>query len=140
MFKTAPAVQASSTLNPAVHQALRAVLSAGLLLDASGDLEELLLALRVTGREDAVTDLCEVRMLIAADDWMAALRLLRQLESTGRVVPLIAALQSWCLYNVRDSEWRFYARKALQTADPITTSIVQRFLEPHERAEFDLAA
>ncbi|MGF6971887.1 type III secretion protein HrpB1 [Paraburkholderia sp. JPY465] len=104
------------------------IFSEGLHLDARTDLEDLLLLLRQIHPRRMIVDTCEVRMLIKSQRWLDALRLLRQIDAQGYGSPVIAALQSWCLYRLADQDWKRCALEVLHSNDTAALAVVAKFL------------
>ncbi|AOJ84196.1 hypothetical protein WS86_26900 [Burkholderia savannae] len=126
--------------NKAALRALLSAFSAGLRANAHADLDELLLALRALQPRNAAVDLCDVRLRISRRDWIGALHILRTLEEQERGTPLCSALQSWCLFALRDDDWRRYAQTVLLSGDRASTALVGRFLKVNELAASDRGA
>ncbi|MEX3640307.1 HrpB1 family type III secretion system apparatus protein [Paraburkholderia sp. BR14320] len=119
---------ANVTVPFAVRDVLLWIFSEGLHLDARTDLEDLLLLLRQIHPRRVIVDTYEVRMLIKSQRWLDALRLLRQIEAQGYGSPVIAALQSWCLYRLADHDWKRCALEVLHSSDTAALAVVATFL------------
>ncbi|RZF23375.1 hypothetical protein EVC45_44980 [Paraburkholderia sp. UYCP14C] len=117
-----------SQLGFAVLDVLLWIFSEGLHLDARTDLEDLLLLLRQIHPRRVIVDICEVRMLIKWQRWLDASRLLRQIDARGQGSPVLAALQSWCLYRLADHDWKRCAVEVLRSGDPAALAVVAKFL------------
>jgi type III secretion protein HrpB1 len=115
--------------DPVVLGVLLSVFAAGLRIGAHAELEELLIVLRLLHPKPAAVDICEVRLLIARRRWVDALRLLRQMEEQGNGSPGVWALQGWCLYVMRDTDWRRCVSAVLRAGEPTALASTARFLE-----------
>ena len=117
---------------PAVLNFLLTVFAAALRAQAHADAEELLLALRAVHPKQVVVDLCEVRLLVNAQRWVDALRLLRQIEAQGNGSPVVSALEGWCLHVLGDESWRRCVADVVKSSDITGLTIASKFLEINE--------
>lgn len=112
------------------------IFSAGLPTAPREELDDLLIAMQVLRPDDPQVLMCEARMLIRFQDWIGAVRILKQLEG-GNIVDksLIFSLLAGCLYQIGDSEWCRYAADLLQfSAGPAALILLSRFLRHSDRA------
>ncbi|WP_233411847.1 HrpB1 family type III secretion system apparatus protein [Paraburkholderia kururiensis] len=121
--------------DPVVLGVLLSIFATGLRIGAHAELEDLLIVLRLLHPKQAAVDICEVRLLIARHRWVDALRLLRQMEEQGNGSPVVWALQGWCLYVMRDTDWRRCVSAVLRAGDPTALAITARFLEVPEAGD-----
>lgn len=116
--------------NTTALRVLLTLFSAGLRGGARSELEELLLAIRALQPQGNVADICEVRLLIGAGQWVEALHVLRQMDASGNGSSLCSALQAWCLYTLGDKEWQRHVAAVMDGGgDAASTALVQRFLQ-----------
>jgi type III secretion protein HrpB1 len=118
--------------SPAVLNFLLTVFAAALRAQSHADAEELLLALRAVHPKQVVVDLCEVRLLVNAQRWVDALRLLRQIEAQGNGSPVVSALEGWCLHVLGDESWRRCVADVVKSSDITGLTIASKFLEINE--------
>ena len=118
--------------SPAVLNFMLTMFAAALRVQAHSEAEELLLALRVVHPKQTVTDLCEVRLLVNAQRWVDALRLLRQIEAQGNGSPVVSALEGWCLHVLGDEGWRRCIADVVKSSNPTGLTIASKFLEVSE--------
>ncbi len=114
---------------PAVLNFLLTIFAGALRVQAHAEAEELLLALRLLHPKQVVVDLCEVRLLVNAQRWVEALRLLRQIEEQGNGSPVVSALQGWCLHVLGDDAWRRCIADVVKSSDATGLTIAGKFLE-----------
>jgi type III secretion protein HrpB1 len=117
---------------PAVLNFLLTIFAGALRTQAHAEAEELLLALRVVHPKQLVVDLCEVRLLVNAQRWVDALRLLRQIEAQGHGSPVVSALEGWCLHVLGDEAWRRCVADVVKSSDITGLTIASKFLEVAE--------
>ena len=117
---------------PAVLNFLLTIFAGALRTQAHAEAEELLLALRVIHPKQLVVDLCEVRLLVNAQRWVDALRLLRQIEGQGNGSPVVSALEGWCLHVLGDEAWRRCVADVVKSSDITGLTIASKFLEVTE--------
>lgn len=118
--------------SPAVLNFLLTIFAGALRVQAHAEAEELLLALRLVHPKQLVVDLCEVRLLVNAQRWVDALRLLRQIEAQGNGSPVVSALEGWCLHVLGDEGWRRCVADVLKSSDATGLTIASKFLEVKE--------
>jgi type III secretion protein HrpB1 len=114
---------------PAVLNFLLIIFAGALRVQAHAEAEELLLALRIVHPKPVVVDLCEVRLLVNAQRWDDALRLLRQIEAQGNGSPVVSALQGWCLHVLGDEAWRRCVADVIKSSDVTGLAIASKFLQ-----------
>ncbi|CAN7580529.1 HrpB1 family type III secretion system apparatus protein [Trinickia sp. LjRoot230] len=115
--------------NAVVLNFLLTIFAGGLRVQAHAEAEELLLALRLLHPNQLVADLCEVRLLVNAQRWVEALRLLRQIEAQGNGSPVVSALEGWCLHVMGDEGWRRCIADVLKSSDVTGITIASKFLQ-----------
>jgi type III secretion protein HrpB1 len=111
-----------------VSNVLLTVFSWGVRCNARTELEDMLPALRVLHPRGSIGDVCEARIEIGARNWLAASRMLRQIDERGDGSPIVWALSSWCLHSLDDIEWQRLAHDVLDSGNDTAIAIVDRFL------------
>lgn len=118
--------------SPEVLNFLLTVFAGALRVQAHAEAEELLFALRVVHPKQVIVDLCEVRLLVNAQRWVDALRILRQVEAQGNGSPVVSALEGWCLHVLGDEEWRRCVADVVKSSDVTGLTIASKFLQVTE--------
>jgi type III secretion protein HrpB1 len=113
---------------PVVSNVLLTMFSWGVRCGARTELDDMLEAVRVLHPRGAIGDVCEARMEIGARNWLAASRILRQIDERGEGSPIVWALSSWCLHSLDDIEWQRQAHAVLDSGNDTAVAIIDRFL------------
>ncbi|AKJ31739.1 HrpB1 family type III secretion system apparatus protein [Caldimonas brevitalea] len=94
---------------------LMKIFSLGLATARHDDLEDILAAALRLHYDEGQATLAEVRLQIRLENWIGAVRLLKQIEVATRIDPaLTSALLAGCLFRMGDAEWSRYAAKLLR--------------------------
>ncbi|PLZ01405.1 hypothetical protein CY652_16380 [Burkholderia sp. WAC0059] len=113
-----------------IVKALTRILSRSLSKAGQSEVEDLLEALHVLRPDRVELDFFDVQLQIRRADWTSALHLLRQIQAKRGDLALCLAFQGWCLYRLRDPEWRLHVSSLLSSkADLAAVSVVGRFLK-----------
>lgn len=121
--------------DPRTFDILMKAFSLALPQARADDLEDMLLAARCFPRGERHVQLSEIRLLLRQQDWIGAVRLLKQMEMSKTLDrALLSAMLAGCLFKMRDFEWCIYAEEILREhRDGAAAAVLAKFVSVEQK-------